>query len=149
MTYGGGSAGTYLGYDAAGRQLRQIQQTDGVNYLVEASYLVSGLPQTETYPSVPGSGDRRTITYGYDSAGRLGFLNSNATSYAPGASVTSVGYAAHGAVNTETYGNSLIHAINFNNRLQVNEIKLGSSGSPTSVLDLTYNYGTTNNNGNV
>ena len=149
MTYGGGSAGTYRGYDAAGRELRQIQQTDGVNYLVEASYLISSVPQIETYPSVPGSADRRVVTYGHDSAGRLSFLNSNSTSYAPGASVSSIGYAAHGALNTETYGNSLIHAINFNSRLQVNEIKLGSSGNPTSLLDLTYNYGTTNDNGNV
>jgi YD repeat-containing protein len=40
ITYGGssGSAGTYLGYDALGRTIRQYQQTDSVNYLVEASY---------------------------------------------------------------------------------------------------------------
>ena len=37
----------------------------------------------------------------------------------------------------------------YNTRLQANEIKLGTSGAPTSVLDLAYNYGTTNNNGNV
>src|ERR1051325_9783452 len=55
----------------------------------------------------------------------------------------------HTALTTETYGNALIHAISYNNRLQANEIKLGTSGAPTSALDLTYNYGTTNNNGNV
>jgi len=33
--------------------------------------------------------------------------------------------------------------------LQANEIKSGTSGAPTSVIDLTYTYGTTNNNGNL
>ena len=37
----------------------------------------------------------------------------------------------------------------YNTRLQPNEIKLGTSGAPTSIVSITYNYGTTNNNGNV
>ena len=148
VTYGGGSAGTYRGYDVLGRVVRQYQQTDSINYLVEASYSV-GTTTSETYPAVPGSSDRRTVTYGYDDAGRLGYLNSNATSYAAGATITSIGYASSNALKAETYGNSLIHAISYNNRLQANEIKLGTSGNPTSILDLTYSYGTTANNGNV
>jgi RHS repeat-associated protein len=65
------------------------------------------------------------------------------------ASVSGIGYAAHNALNTETYGNGLIHAIDYNNRLQPTQIKLGTSGNPTSVVSLGYNYGTTDNNGNV
>ncbi len=148
ITYGGGSAGTYRGYDALGRVVRQYQQTDSVNYLVEASYSVTAMT-SETYPSVPGATDRRTVTYTPDSAGRLSSLNSNATTYAPAASVSSIGYASSNALKTETYGSGLIHAVTYNNRLQPNEIKLGTSGAPTSVIDLTYNYGTTNNNGDV
>ncbi len=147
VTYGG-SAGDYVGFDALGRGLRKYQQTDSVNYLVEASYSV-GFMTSETYPSVPGAGDRRTVTYTPDAAARLASLNSNATTYALGASVSSIGYASHNALKTETYGNSLVHAITYNNRLQANEIKLGTSAAPTSVVDLVYNYGTTNNNGNV
>src|ERR1041385_4000664 len=148
VTYGGGSAGNYVGFDALGRTLRKYQQTDSVNYLIEAAYSGSSMTR-ENYPSVPGASDRRSVTYTPDAAGRLASLNSNATTYAPAASVSSIGYASHNALNTETYGNSLIHAISYNNRLQANEIKLGTSGAPTSALDLTYNYGTTNNNGNV
>ncbi|HEV8589320.1 MAG TPA: RHS repeat-associated core domain-containing protein [Pyrinomonadaceae bacterium] len=148
VTYGGGSAGTYRGYDALGRVVRQYQQTDSVNYLVEAVYAPWGMT-SETYPAVPGSGDRRTVTYTPDSAGRLASLNSNATTYAPAASVSSIGYASSNALNTETYGNSLVHAISYNNRLQPTEIKLGTIGNPTSILSLAYNYGTANNNGNV
>ncbi|HEY3103764.1 MAG TPA: BPSL0067 family protein, partial [Pyrinomonadaceae bacterium] len=148
VTYGGGSAGTYRGYDPLGRVVRQYQQTDSVNYLVEAAYAPWGMT-SETYPAVTGAGDRRTVTYAPDSAGRLASLNSNATTYAPAASVSGIGYASSNALNTETYGNSLIHAISYNNRLQPTEIKLGTSGNPTSILSLAYNYGTTNNNGNV
>ena len=45
--------------------------------------------------------------------------------------VSSIGYAPHNGLKTETYGNSLVHALSYNNRLQANEIKLGTSGNPT------------------
>src|SRR6185369_6966670 len=149
ITYGGGSEGVYRGYDQVGRVVRQYQRTDSVNYLVEASYYANGSVHDVTYPSVPGAGDRRVVSYTNDGAGRLGSLNSTATSYAPAASVSGIGYAAHNALNTETYGNGLIHGVDYNNRLQPTQIKLGTSGSPTSIVSLGYNYGTTNNNGNV
>lgn len=149
VTYGGTSAGTYRGYDQMGRVVRQYQRTDSVNYLVEASYYANGSVQNVTYPAVPGAGDRRIVSYTNDSAGRTASLSSSATSYAPAASVSSIGYASHNALATQTYGNSLIHAISYNNRLQPSEIKLGTSGAPTSIIDLVYSYGTTNNNGNV
>jgi hypothetical protein len=46
-------------------------------------------------------------------------------------------------------GNGLWEHTNFNNRLQPTEIGLGTSSTSTSVVGLTYNYGTTNNNSNV
>ncbi len=150
VTYGSGSsAGTYRGYDQLGRVVTQYQRTDSVNYLVEATYFANSALQTQTYPAVPFSGDRRVVSYTNDSAGRLGSLSSSATSYAPAASVSTIGYTSHNALKTETYGNGLVHAIDYNNRLQATQIKLGTSGSPTSVISLGYTYGTTNNNGNV
>jgi RHS repeat-associated protein len=150
VTYGAGSsAGTYRGFDAMGRVVTQYQRTDSVNYLIEATYYANSSLQTQKYPSVPGAGDRRLVSYTNDAAGRLSSLSSVATSYAPAASVSSIGYAAHNALNTETYGNGLIHAIAYNNRLRPTQIKLGISGNPTSVVSLGYSYGTTNNNGNV
>lgn len=149
VTYGGTSAGTYRGYDQMGRVVRQYQRTDSVNYLVEASYYANGSVQNVTYPGVPGAGVRRVVSYTNDSAGRTASLSSAATSYAPAASVSSIGYSSHNALATQTYGNNLIHAISYNNRLQASEIKLGTSGAPTSIIDLVYSYGTTNNNGNV
>lgn len=144
-----GSEGTYSGYDQLGRVVRQYQRTDSVNYLVEASYYANGSIHDETYPAVPGAMDRRVVSHTNDEAGRLLSLNTPATSYAPAVSVSSIGYAAHHGLKSETYGNGLIHAVNYNSRLQPTEIKLGTSGSPTAVLGLTYNYGTTTNNGNI
>jgi RHS repeat-associated protein len=150
VTHGSGSsAGTYRGYDQMGRVVRQHQRTDSINYLTEATYYANSSLHTQTYPAVPGAGDRRVVSYTNDAAGRLYTLNSTATSYAPAASVAGIGYAAHDALNTETYGNGLIHAITYNNRLQSTQIKLGTSGSPTSIVSLGYSYGATNNNGNV
>ena len=150
VTYGAGSsAGTYRGYDQMGRVIRQYQRIDSVNHLVEATYFASSAMQTQTYPAVPGAGDRRLVTYTNDSAGRLGSLNSSATSYAPAASLSTISYSANNGLKTETYGNGLIHTIDYNNRLQPTQIKLGTSGNPTSVVSLGYTYGTTNNNGNI
>ena len=149
VTYSGGSAGTYRGYDERGLIVRQYQQTDSINYLVEAAYRLNGSIQSQTYPSVPGAADRRTVTYTPDNAGRLASLSAAATTYAPAASVGSVTYTAPGTVSSETYGNTLVHAVNFNSRIQPSEIKLGTAGNPVSVVSIAYNYGSTNNNGNV
>lgn len=149
VTYGGGSSGTYRGFDPRGLVVRQYQQTDAVNYLTEATYRLSGSLQTQAYPSVPGAGDRRTVTYTNDNAGRLASLNAPATTYAPAASVSNVSYTAPGTLSSQTYGNTLINAVSYNSRLQPDEIKLGTGGNPTSVVSIAYNYGTTANNGNV
>jgi RHS repeat-associated protein len=129
--------------------IRHVQQTDGVNYLTEASYYLNDALATETYPAVPGASDRRTVSYSLDAAARLSSLSSSATSYAAAASLSSVSYKPQGALESETLGNSLIHQVSYNTRLQTTAIKLGTSGSPTSVLNLGYDYGTTDNNGNV
>jgi RHS repeat-associated protein len=64
-------------------------------------------------------------------------------------SATAIGYDSHGGLETETFGNGLIHTVVYNNRLQPTQIRLGTAAAPSSVLGLTYNYGTTANNGNV
>lgn len=149
ITYGGGSSGTYRGLDARGLVVRQYQRTDSVNYLAEATYSLSGSIHTQTYPSVPGAGDRRTVTYTDDNAGRLAALNTPATTYAPAASVSAINYTAPGTVSSQTYGNTLINAVTYNSRLQANGIKLGTASSPASIVSIAYNYGSTTNNGNV
>jgi RHS repeat-associated protein len=149
VTTGGTSVGSYYGYDGLGQTLRRIQQTDSVNYLVEAAYNKAGAMTGETYPQVPGHSGRRTVSYSFDMAGRLSSLTTAATTYAAAASLTGISYAPHGGLASETLGNNLVHALIYNNRLQPTQFKLGTTAAPTSVLNLSYNYGTTANNGNV
>ena len=149
VTYGGASAGNYYGFDALGRVVTKYQQTDLINYLIEATYYADSAVHTEVYPSVPGASDRRTVSSNYDSAARLSSLSSPATTYAPAASTSGISYKPHGGLEAETLGNALLHQLVYNSRLQTNAVKLGTTGNPTSVLNLTYDYGTTDNNGNL
>lgn len=150
VTYGSSSSnGDYSGFDELGRVIRHVQQTDSVNYLTEATYYLNSALATETYPAVPGASDRRSVAYTPDAAARLASLLSSATSYAAAASLSSVSYKPQQSLQSETLGNSLIHQLSYNTRLQATAIKLGTSGTPTSVLNLSYDYGTTDNNGNV
>ena len=117
-------------------------------YLVEATYKLAGGMTTQTYPGAGGA--RRSVGYSFDAAGRLASLNSNATSYSnAAASVSGISYAAHGGLSSQTLGNNLLQAINYNSRLQPTAITLGQSWQPSSIFSLSYNYGTTNNNGNL
>ncbi|MEK6300230.1 MAG: RHS repeat-associated core domain-containing protein [Acidobacteriota bacterium] len=154
VTYGGESSGTYRGYDQLGRVVRQVQQTDGIDYAVDATYDLAGEAKTETYPAVPGFADRRTVSFNYDTAGRMNSISSAATSYAAAAGVSSMTYSPHGGLATETYGSGLVHAMTYNPRLQPDHIKLGTAAAPASILDLEYTYSNSNpnihdNNGNV
>jgi RHS repeat-associated protein len=145
VTYGGQSAskGTYRGYDALGRIVRQYQQTDKRDFLVEAQYNFGNAITSETYPS------GRVVSYGYDQAGRMESATAADVRNNVDASVSDITYAPHGGLRSETYGNDLLHGVSYNIRLQVNEITLGDSSSSSSLLDLNYNYGTTYNNGNL
>jgi RHS repeat-associated protein len=58
-------------------------------------------------------------------------------------------YTAHGAVKQMKLGNGLWEHSNFNTRLQVTQIGLGTAATNSSVLQLDYGYGATANNGNL
>jgi hypothetical protein len=104
VTYGTSSSnGTYRAYDALGRVSQQFQQTDNVNYQVDASYNLASAMTSQTYPGT--GGNRRSVSYSFDTAGRLSSLTSNATSYSAAASVSSISYSAHGALSSQTLGN--------------------------------------------
>ena len=104
VTYGSSSSnGDYNGYDELGRPIRHVQQTDGVNYLTEATYYLQGAMETETYPAVPGASDRRTVSYNVDAAARLSSLSSSATSYAAAAGLSSISYKPQGTLGAKRW----------------------------------------------
>ncbi|HMS44006.1 MAG TPA: hypothetical protein PKE69_27515, partial [Pyrinomonadaceae bacterium] len=61
----------------------------------------------------------------------------------------SFNYTAAGAVSSMRLGNGRWENVQFNSRLQPTQIGLGTSAANQSLLKLDYDYGTTDNNGNV
>jgi RHS repeat-associated protein len=142
------SATNYTAYNARGSVTASNQVTDSQTYSMTYAYILAGSRTSMTYPS------GRVITNEFDNAGRLtGVRDQSSGVYYSGAASTDatnrMQYAAHGAVSVMKLGNGLWEHTNFNARLQPTEIGLGTTSTNSSTMGLTYNYGTTNNNGNV
>lgn len=136
----------YIAYDAKGRVLSGSQVTDGQPYIMSYEYNLAGGMTSQTYPS------GRIVTSEYDDAGRLAGIKANGQFYAGGAASDATNrlqYAAHGAVSKMRLGNTLWEHTNFNTRLQPTQIGLGTTSTNSTVLQLDFNYGTTQNNGNL
>src|SRR5262245_38600817 len=83
---------------------------------------------------------------GYDAAGRLATMDTGSypfLTYAP--LVGNMSYTPFGGLQSETYGNGLIHSMAYNSRHQPTEIRLGRPDDLESVFRLGYIYGTANN----
>ena len=132
VTYGNGSsAGDYYGYDARGRLVLKIQKTGSVNYQVSAAYNASSRVISETYPSV------RTVSHAYDVAGRTNNFTGNLGDWVTRtyANVPSpLDYAAHGQLEQEQFGTQphVYHKLFYNSRLQLSEIRVGTTPTDTS-----------------
>ncbi|MGA9997904.1 MAG: RHS repeat-associated core domain-containing protein [Pyrinomonadaceae bacterium] len=141
----------YTGYDAMGRVTASSQTTDGQSpYLMAYEYDLAGNMTKQVYPS------GRTVKTQYDTVSRIAGVynqgNSQSSTYyyvggAP-ASADSIGYTANSGVSTMKLGNGLWEHINYNNRLQISEIGLGTSSTLSDKLQLTYSYDATDGNGN-
>ena len=139
---------SYDEFDAVGRLKRCKQTTGAVDYSMSYTWDLASNMTSEVYPS------GRTISMGYDAAGRLLQLTGTKSGEQPKTYASNIGYAPHGAVASMTVGppaNNLAEATTFNNRLQPTQITLGTLAS------FAYTYGvldgavldTTKNNGNV
>jgi RHS repeat-associated protein len=132
----------YAGFDALGRVTASSQRTDGQTYSLSYEYDLAGNLTREVYPT------GRVITHSYDAAGRMqqvaGTKGTTTSRYA-----SHLLYAAHGAVRQVTLGNNLVEQTSFNTRLQPTAIELGTAANPAEKLQLSYDYGTTTNNGNL
>lgn len=111
-------------------------------YSMSYQYNLAGGLTSETYPS------NKTYATAYDIAGRIAGVTG------PGNKVyaDSFTYAAHGGLAQMRLGNQLWEHANFNTRLQPTEIGIGTGQTGSASIDrlkLSYDYGTTDNNGNV
>jgi RHS repeat-associated protein len=122
-TYGGGSSGTYQGYDELGKPLRSIQQTGGINYLTSAVYNAGGAITAMTYPS------GHTTATDYDGAGRTRNLTGNlgggnALTYAG-----DVDYSPFGGLAKERFGTgtATYHKRHYNIRGQLYDVRVSTT----------------------
>ena len=118
-------------YDLMGRVKQHKQFIGTTSYTMGYGYNVAGQLTQQTYPS------GRVINYTNTNGiltGVNGVYNSNTTTYASG-----LHYTPHGAMDSETLGNGAIHTMNFNNRLQLNQINLTKNGVELQRYD--YGYG--------
>jgi RHS repeat-associated protein len=147
------SAYDYLQFDALGRVKQSQQTTAGQSYMMNYQYNLAGVMIQETYPS------GRVVNTTYDAAGRLSGVNGANASLGETTRqyVSQVGYTPHGVMKSIAMGNGLVESTTFNTRLQLTQIKLGTTGNPASVVQMDYSYGVrtggvldaTRNNGNV
>lgn len=118
-------------YDAMGRVTSQRQgfvDSGGAtwkDYTVSRTYDLAGHVLSQTYPS------GRTVSYTYNAGGRTG---SFAGSLGDGVTRTyadTFSYNAAGQIAKERFGTaiSLYHNIHYNNRLQMADIRLGTSAT--------------------
>lgn len=145
----------YTGFDAMGRVTASQQATVGAAqpYPMSYGYNLAGALTSETYPS------GRTVTTGYDNAGRISSVNGQKTGENNKTYASQFVYAAHGAVKEMLLNNGLLkEQTAFDpNRLQPQMIKLSNVVSGQSLLELHYYYGKDTfdsqgrpiNNGNV
>jgi RHS repeat-associated protein len=144
VTYGPGSEGAYYKYDAAGRVVTNHQRLGASNYVTTYSYNRAGAVIQENR----GNPARRRNWFFYDAAGRLVTVQTgifNANGFSPHDLVRDISYTPFGGVQSETYGNELIHSMAYNERLQPIEIRLGRPENLESVFRIGYIFGTANN----
>ena len=138
----------YNDYDQLGRIKACSQVVDTQTYTMSYTYDLAGNIKSQTYPS------GRVVGSEYDDNGRIaGVKNQSNGLYYAGAVVTDsanrIQYWAHGAVKDMKLGNGLWEHSIFNSRLHPTQIGLGTTQGSVDRLKLNYDYGTTNNNGNV
>jgi len=144
VTYGPGSEGTYYKYDAAGRIVTNHQRMGTSNYVTTYTYnFADGVTREDR-----GSPARRKNWMYYDDAGRLLAMQSgifNGFSFEPRDLVNNISYTSFGRLQSETYGNGLIHSMAYNSRHQPVETRLGRANDLESVFRIGYIYGIADN----
>ncbi len=131
----GVSSETYQ-YDVMGRPRVSSKVIGGQTYEIDYQYNPDGTLASITYPS------GRVITYDEDALGRIADIKSNSSSL-----LTIGSYSPANKVLSETYGNGITGNYNFNNQLQLSAIKYSSSAG--DLLNLAYNYGGAEDNGQI
>jgi RHS repeat-associated protein len=135
----------FTGFDAMGHVTSSEQIIDNQTYQMSYTYNFAGALITETYPS------GRVVTNSMDDVGSLSVVsgqapNQSAKNYA---SNLDYSFTPSGAIRRAQLGNGRWETMVYNKRLQPTLVGLGTTQNGTDLMRLEYNYGTSNNNGNI
>ncbi|HEY6251223.1 MAG TPA: RHS repeat-associated core domain-containing protein [Candidatus Angelobacter sp.] len=123
-------------YDIMGRVTKCTKVIGTSTYVISYSYNADGTIASITYPS------GRTVNNSYDAIGRLSQVGTGGTN------ILNIGsYTPAGEIANVTYGNGITGNYSFNNQLQLASAVYGNSSS--SLLNLAYNYGGAQDNGQI
>ncbi|HEX3094176.1 MAG TPA: RHS repeat-associated core domain-containing protein, partial [Candidatus Angelobacter sp.] len=125
-------------YDALGRVTSVSQVIDSTTYPVQYGYNALSQVTSITYPS------GRVIAQGYDAIGRPSTTSSGAATYL----TVSAYNAGNQPLNTQ-FGNGVLGTFGYNDHLQLSTLRYNLPAGSSDVLNLAYDYGTTNNNGQI
>ena len=137
------STSQILSLDNLGRTLSSRQTTDGNNYDSAYTYNLAGGLLEETYPS------GRKVKNSFQADGNLAKIETLPAGGSYQMRAQNFAYSAAGAISALQIGSGKWESAQFNSRLQVTQLGLGNSASDQSLWKLNYDFGTTNNNGNV
>jgi RHS repeat-associated protein len=132
-----------LAFDNLGRTLASRQITDGVNYDSAYLYNLSGALVEETYPS------GRKVKNTFEADGDLSKIETQVSGGAYQVRAQNLSYTSSGVLEKLQIGNGLWETAQLNSRLQVTQLGLGTSPTDASLWKLNYDFGTTNNDGNI
>lgn len=119
-------------YDRMGRIVKQKQTVGADPYTITYAYGLVGELKSETYPSL------KQIKYTYDLALRLASVtNGSDQPYS-----NTYKYAAHGGLTSESLGNGAVQSFDYNNLIELKQIKLAQSSNVLQQYD--YKYGVFN-----
>jgi RHS repeat-associated protein len=133
----------YDSFDNLGRILTSQQITDGQTYTFGYAYNLGGMLTEETYPS------GRKVKNSFATDGDLSKVETQPSGGAYATRADNFSYTAAGAVSAMQLGNAKWENAQFNSRLQPTQLGLGTSATDQSLWKVAYDYGTTDNNGNV
>jgi RHS repeat-associated protein len=123
-------------YDIMGRLSNVSQSIGGQVYNIGYQYHPDGTLASITYPS------GRIVATDEDSIGRVSQIKNNGTSLLSIDSYNAIGDALH-----ETYADGITGVYSYDNHLQI--ASRNYSSATGSLLNLTYNYGGAQNNGQI
>ncbi|HWX54355.1 MAG TPA: RHS repeat-associated core domain-containing protein [Verrucomicrobiae bacterium] len=135
-----GSNSQTFTYDNLGRITSVAQVIDSTTYTVVYGYNLASQVNSITYPT------GRVVAQDYDAIGRLCAVGTTGSTCTSGTTyLTGLSYNAAGETTGLSLGNGAQGSFGYNDHLQMSSVRYSKSGNSSDILNLGYDYGSSNN----